>query len=78
MIQTRTYAEILARQGEFAAAIDIYRKLIDKQPGDRELARRLGELEQLAAGAAPAIPKSAAQERLEAFLHRIQSRRRRP
>jgi hypothetical protein len=76
-MQTRTYAEILARQGELGQAIDIYRGLLGKKPGDAELTRRLAELEALAAGAPPEAPKSPAQERLEALLHRIQSRRRR-
>ena len=78
MMQTRTYAEILARQGEFAPAIEIYRALIAKSPGDASLRRRLAEIEALLAGEFAPRPKSLAQERLEALLHRIQSRRRRP
>lgn len=79
-MQTRTYAEILARQGEFDAALAIYRKLIAKAPGDASLTRRMAEIEALAAGlvagAPPPKPKPRAQERLEVLLHRIQSRRR--
>lgn len=78
MMQTRTYAEILARQGEFAQAIAIYRALIAKSPADVTLGRRLAEIEALLAGEFAPHPKSPAQERLEALLHRIQSRRRRP
>ncbi len=79
-MQTRTYAEILARQGEFAQAIEIYRKLIARSPDDASLARRLHEIEALAAGDFDALalkPKAPALARLEALLHRIQSRRRR-
>lgn len=78
MMQTRTYAEILARQGEFAQAIAIYRALIAKSPGDASLTRRVAEIEALLAGEPGPRPKSPAQERLETLLHRIQSRRRRP
>lgn len=38
MMQTRTYAEILARQGEFAPAIEIYRALIAKSRVTRAFA----------------------------------------
>jgi len=79
-MQTRTYAEILARQGEFDAALAIYRKLIAKTPGDASLGKRMVEIEALEAGllvgAPPPRPKPRAQERLEVLLHRIQSRRR--
>lgn len=79
-MQTRTYAEILARQGEFDAALAIYRKLIAKAPGDASLTKRVAEIEALAAGllvgAPPPKPKPAALTRLEVLLHRIQSRRR--
>ncbi len=77
MMQTRTYAEILARQGEFEDAMAIYRKLIAKSPTDTTLSKRLAEIEVLAGlvGIGPP-PKSPRQVRLESLLHRIQSRRR--
>lgn len=76
-MQTKTYAEILARQGEFEQAMGIYRVLIAKKPNDAALQRRLREIEQLAAGIEGA-PRAKSPEvvRLEALLHRIQSRRR--
>jgi hypothetical protein len=78
MMQTRTYAEILARQGEFAQAIAIYEVLVRKSPSDASLRRRLGELATLAQGGSlvPVAPKPARLVRLESLLHRIQSRRR--
>jgi len=79
-METRTYAEILARQGELLQAQAIYRALLAKQPGDETLRRRLGEIEaqQARLDAPPPPPKSRAIERLEALLHRIQSRLSRP
>lgn len=76
-MQTKTYAEILARQGELEQAMAIYRVLIAKKPSDTTLQRRLRELERLASevDGAPR-PKSPEVARLEALLHRIQSRRR--
>ena len=79
-MQTKTYAEILARQGEFDQAMAIYRALIGQKPFDESLKKRLAELEALAAGlllgAPPPKPKSRIEVRLEALLHRIQGRRR--
>lgn len=78
-MKTRTYAEILARQGELEEAIAIYRQLIAQAPDDERLARRAAELERAldeeeASSASKAKPASV--QRLEALLQRIQSRSR--
>ncbi len=52
-MKTRTYAEILAGQGEYAQAASIYRHLIKHAPSDAALGSRLTELEHLAATAPP-------------------------
>jgi hypothetical protein len=76
MMKTRTYAEILARQGEFVQAVEIYRELVAKSPADESLPRRLKELENLRDGVFPEPPlKSPRILRLEVLLHRITSRR---
>jgi hypothetical protein len=89
-MKTRTYAEILARQGEYREAIAIYRHLLAKDPNDVAIPRRIAELEALADPDAAALaevatlapPSAEGQGRvrrrhaLETLLQRIQSRRR--
>ena len=75
MMQTRTFAEILAKQGEFDEAAAIYRVLCAKDPGAAGLAQRLAELERLAnTNVRP--PDSEPVRRLKALLERIGSRQR--
>lgn len=77
MMKTRTYAEICARQGEFAQAIAIYRELLGRSPTDEALAHRLCELERLRDGVTPEpAPRSPRVARLEQLLHRIGARKR--
>ncbi len=50
-MKTKTYAEILASQGEFSKAAEIYRHLAVARPTDASLKARMAELEGLAATA---------------------------
>ncbi len=52
-MKTKTYAEILAGQGEYAQAASIYRHLLKAAAGDGALRARLSELEHLAATSPP-------------------------
>jgi hypothetical protein len=54
-MKTRTYAEILASQGEYTQAADIYRHLLLKSPADGAMRARVAELETLAATADAAL-----------------------
>lgn len=51
---TRTMAELFARQGLHDRAVEIYRKLVRARPGDEALAARLAELSALAGSEQPA------------------------
>jgi hypothetical protein len=84
-MKTRTYAEILARQGEIAEALAIYRHLLAKSPGDAALLGRIAELEREGQPGdttelTPPSPRGVAVSRrraaLETLLHRIRQRRR--
>lgn len=84
-MKTRTYAEILARQGEIAEALAIYRHLLAASPGDAALLGRIAELEREGEGGgsvdiAPPSPRGVEVSRrraaLETLLHRIRQRRR--
>lgn len=84
-MKTRTYAEILARQGELAEALAIYRHLLIVSPGDTALLGRIAELERESEGGvagdiAPPSPRGVEVSRrraaLETLLHRIRQRRR--
>lgn len=50
---TETIADLYARQGLYDRAVDVYRELIRRGGDDPALARRLAEVQGLAAGAAP-------------------------
>jgi len=89
-VKTRTYADILARQGQLPEAIDIYRSLLAKKPHDATLTRALAALEAQLAGLPPdgapdpealrTVAGAATAGRLsvlEKLLYRIQARRRR-
>jgi predicted Zn-dependent protease len=43
--ETKTMAEIYARQGHTAIALDIYKRILQKNPSDFEAQRRIDELE---------------------------------
>jgi len=43
---TKTYAEILLSQGFKEEAIEIYKKLLEKNPNDKEITKRLNSLTQ--------------------------------
>jgi hypothetical protein len=63
-MKTRTYADILAGQGEYAQAASIYRHLLKAAPSDGALRARLTELEHLAA-TAPAPERTRHDDRHE-------------
>jgi tetratricopeptide (TPR) repeat protein len=44
-VVTETMAEVYAAQGLFAAAKDVYRKLLERRPGDRDVEARLAAME---------------------------------
>jgi tetratricopeptide (TPR) repeat protein len=74
-------AEALAARGDFAAAITIYRKLLEQNPAAELVRERLAELFQLAQARTPARPSAPSaprnpQRELERLLERIASRRR--
>jgi len=50
---TRTMADLYARQGLFDRALDVYRRLLERDPGDRALRDRVRELEARAGSAVP-------------------------
>jgi len=83
-VKTRTYAEILARQGEFGEALAIYRYLAMRAPADASLEARIGELEALLdpaqAPVTAASPEGTRNARrravLETLLQRIRARSR--
>ncbi|MGB9082542.1 MAG: hypothetical protein WCD00_14695 [Desulfuromonadaceae bacterium] len=51
-LSTGTLAELYVRQGFIHKALEIYRAILDDNPADRVIARRVAELEELEAGAA--------------------------
>jgi hypothetical protein len=52
---TRTMAELFARQGIYGRAVEIYRKLVRARPTDEALATRLAELEARAGSGGDAV-----------------------
>ena len=50
---TRTMADLYARQGLFDRALDVYSRLLERDPGDRALRDRVRELEARAGSAVP-------------------------
>jgi tetratricopeptide (TPR) repeat protein len=53
---TRTMGEVFAEQGLYAQALDVYRRLLARNPRDVGLSERLGELEREAVRAAGPTP----------------------
>jgi tetratricopeptide (TPR) repeat protein len=85
-VKTRTMADLLARHGDYASALQIYGELQDMASSDQEKARiagRIAEIKaQMAAGAAPAKPADAGPAKskaklvsmLEALANRLDAR----
>jgi len=79
-IATHTLAEIYESQGQFQAAIDTYKKLMEQDPGDLRARKRLQELETEVHGEEKIVaPQERKQDRtermlgiLEGWLSRIQ------
>lgn len=62
-VATETMAHLYAQQGLYEEAADVYRRLLERRPGDEELRRRLEEMAGRAAGAAePPAPEAGAAE----------------
>ncbi|MGD8321812.1 MAG: tetratricopeptide repeat protein, partial [Gemmatimonadota bacterium] len=57
---TRTLAELYARQGQVARALDVYRQILEAVPGDEDILRRIAELES-GIGEAAATDESASE-----------------
>jgi tetratricopeptide (TPR) repeat protein len=55
-----TLAELYFNQGFVDKAVEVYRQLLEREPGNEKLQRRLGELKALGAPAAPAVESPAA------------------
>jgi len=83
-MKTRTYADILARQGELAEALTIYRQLLAANPDEASLLARIRELEEeqdpehnpLAPPTASGLALARQKRALEDLLHRVIARRR--
>lgn len=69
-------AEEAAAQGRFTEALELYRALLDENPGQELLKERLAELYQLARVASPKKPRVDRLGVLEHLLERIASRKR--
>ncbi|MEZ4269203.1 MAG: tetratricopeptide repeat protein [Myxococcota bacterium] len=75
-IRTATLAEIYARQGHLTEACAIYRELVEAQPLDTALAKRLAELNAQQRLHALSDGRRAQVDALRSILHRVQRRRR--
>jgi tetratricopeptide (TPR) repeat protein len=75
-IATPTLAELYAKQGQIPAAIDTYRKILARDPGDQRAAVRIQELEAMETGVEGEVQRT---EKLvsilEQWLSRIQEAR---
>lgn len=71
-VKTRTMADLLARHGDYASALQIYGELHEMASGDQEKARmaaRIDEIKaQMAAGASPVKPADAGPSKNKAKL----------
>ncbi len=85
-LETPTMAELYASQGHFRQAIDVYRRLVSRQPDEARYRERLEELQILARAASEAPPpatafaddasRRAVIQRLESWLDVIKRNRR--
>ncbi|TNF30577.1 MAG: tetratricopeptide repeat protein [Deltaproteobacteria bacterium] len=73
---TRTLAEIYARQGHVAEAVEMYQQLVAAQPDDAGLRQRLAALERELAASRGDVARDARVEQLRTLLRRVTSRRR--
>lgn len=55
-VVTEAMAELYASQGHLAEALEVYRQLAEREPGEPRFAERLVELEMFGGGSAPAAP----------------------
>ena len=57
-VVTEAMAELYASQGHLAEALDVYRQLAEREPGEARFAERIVELEMFGGGGAPAAPEA--------------------